>query len=687
MSIIFPHKNILLYCIFTCQNYFAIQSNAQLSLIPLPQQIVWENGVFDVSKPIQFDFTGTLENQSEGLLRQLFPKRTVTKSSSKIPEKRFVQIKTGIEIPEAGNQQKEAYKLEITTETIILSALTKTGVYRGLQTLRQLKTKGKEQFASCSIIDWPAFTIRGFMQDVGRNYMSLPLLKEQIDVMAAYKFNVFHLHLTDNPGWRLESIKYPELKLPESMSRYPGKYYSQSEFLELVDYCYERHITLVPEFDVPGHSEAFRKAFGIDSMSDPRVQPILLDLIDELCELVSIEKMPIIHLGTDEVWHVYEKPSPELLPALTHKIRENKREMIVWRPGSPIDGDSVSITQLWSSNGKPKPGHRFLDSRLNYLNHLDPLNGMGLLFFDRIGNYEEGDSIALGGILCCWNDNLLHTERDVLRQNPVYPGMLTYAESLWKGNKLNTGEKYISDFPAPGTEAFEKFSDFEKRLCKHRDLYFQDKPFPYVANVQIPWKIIGPFNHNGNLTQSFPVENEILLQYEIEGKQNLWREEPMYGGTVHLHHFFDFPSPVEEKTGTMYALTYIHSPKNQKVDCWIGFQGWSRSGGRRGGPTPGQGQWHTTNPEVWVNNKIVLPPVWQQPGLPVKSDEIPFVDEDYFYRLPAKINLKKGWNKILLKVPQGGNSWKWMFTFVPVKYESGQVKELPGLVYSIDKQL
>lgn len=662
-------------------------SNAQPALIPMPQQIVWGNGVFDASQPFQFVFNETLEKQTEELLQQLFPKQTIKNSTSKSLENRLVIINTGTEIPEAGNQQKEAYRLEITPEKIILSASNKIGLYWGLQTLHQLKIEGKEQFASCSIADWPAFSVRGFMQDVGRNYMSLPLLKEQIDVMAAYKFNVFHFHVTDNPGWRLESKKYPELKSPESMSRYPGKFYSQNEFLELVDYCNDRHITLIPEFDVPGHCEAFRKAFGIDSMSDSRVQPILLDLIDELCALVPAEKMPIIHLGTDEVWHNFEKPSPALLPALMNKITENNREMMVWRPGSPVAGDSISITQLWSSNGRPKPGHRYLDSRLNYLNHLDPLNGMGLLFFDRIGNAATGDSIALGGILCCWNDNLLRTERDVLSQNPVYPGMLTYAESLWKGNELNTGEQYISDFPAPGTKAFEKFSNFETRLVRHRDLYFADKPFPYVANAHIPWKIIGPFNHNGNFSQSFPVENEILPQYEVEGKKYSWWEKPMYGGTVHLRHFFGFPSPVKEKAGTVYALTYIHSPKNQTLDCWIGFQGWSRSGGRRGGPTPEQGQWHTTNPVAWVNDEVIPPPAWQQPALPVKSDEIPFVDEDYFYRQPVQISLKKGWNKVLLKVPQGGNSWKWMFTFVPIKFESGQVKEVPDLNYSITKEL
>ena len=77
--------------------------------------------------------------------------------------------------------------------------------------------------------------------------------------------------------------------------------------------------------------------------------------------------------------------------------------------------------------------------------------------------------------------------------------------------------------------------------------------------------------------------------------------------------------------------------------------------------------------------------VWKNPGLPEKTDEIPFTDENYFFRQPTTIFLKKGWNEVLLKVPQGGTSWKWMFTFVPVKLANGQVKEVEGLRFSVEK--
>jgi hypothetical protein len=627
------------------QNVFAqIKSTYVPALIPQPKKISWNNQIFRMD--------GNASRVVTGMVTHL----------------------SGV-----GANWEEAYRLKVTSDSIVLQAETAAGLFRGQQTLNQLTTTvdGKQFVAGCTIIDWPAFQIRGFMQDVGRNFQSLPMLKEQIDVMAAYKFNTFHFHVTDNPGWRLESKKYPQLSAASSNT--------QEDFLELVNYCNERFITLVPELDIPGHSEAFRKAFALDSMSDPRVQPILLDLIDELCALVPAEKMPYIHLGTDEVWHSFERPMAGLLDAAVARVKKNGREVIVWYPGQQIDSDHTSITQLWSSNGKPKEGHRYIDSRLNYLNHLDPLAGVAQLYFDRICNAPEGDSLRLGGILCCWNDNNVNEEYDILRQNPVYPGMLTYSETAWKGQTVDFGEQFLAKLPSPENPLFQEFQEFENRLVEHRDRYFQGKPFPYVKQTGISWKIYGPFDHQGEVDQNFSGEKEFQVSIPVEYR-NYEVTGPVFGGTIHVRHFFGFPSWFSEKQGTVFASTNIWSPIDQEVGCWIGFHDWSRSGGRRGGPFPQQGQWHTTNPKVWLNRKLIEPPVWKNPGLKEKTEEIPFSDENYFFREPTTISLKKGWNEVVLKVPQGGTSWKWMFTFVPVRIEGNAVREVEGLKFSVEKE-
>lgn len=621
------------------------------ALIPMPQHVEWT--------PQQFDMADS--------------------------SARFVQ-RIAPTIPQVQVNRDEAYSLKVSSDSVILEATTETGIFRGQQTVKQLivRKNGKRFLKGCTIVDWPAFAVRGFMQDVGRNFQGMDMLKEQIDVLAAYKFNVFHFHVTENPGWRLESKVYPQLNSEESMTRQKGKFYTQEDYKELVAYCQDRKITLIPEFDIPGHSAAFRKAMGIEAMNDPRVQPVLIDLVDELCSLAPAEVMPYIHLGTDEVWHSYEEPSPTLLPALLERVTQHHgRELIVWRPGQHIEGDSVSITQLWSSNGYPKPGHRYIDCRLNYLNHLDPLAGISQLYFERINGAAHGDSLRLGGILCCWNDNNVNGEYDILTQNPVYPGILTYSETSWTGQKREIGENYLAKLPKKGSELLNEFRAFEDRLIGHRDKYFTGKPFPYVKQTNIEWKVLGPIAHGGDVEAQFPVEDELLETYQIDSANYTW-QGPFIGGTIHLTHFFGYPSYFPKEAGTYYAYTRIWSPKEQTVGAWIGFHDWSRSAGRRGGPFPQDGEWHNTHPKVWLNGKPVTAPKWNKPGLASNTEEIPFTDENYFFRNPASIHLKNGWNQVLLRIPVKNETWKRMFTFVPVQFDYFTVREVKDLRFSAD---
>ncbi|HYC29755.1 MAG TPA: family 20 glycosylhydrolase [Chitinophagaceae bacterium] len=94
--------------------------------------------------------------------------------------------------------------------------------------------------------------------------MSMDLLKQQINVISRYKFNIFHFHFTANIAWRLASKHYPQLPEPQHMLRDKGQYYTEAEMKELIAYCKERYITLVPEIDMPGHNAAFKRIMGFD---------------------------------------------------------------------------------------------------------------------------------------------------------------------------------------------------------------------------------------------------------------------------------------------------------------------------------------------------------------------------------------------------------------------------------------
>jgi hypothetical protein len=199
--------------------------------------------------------------------------------------------------------------------------------------------------------------------------------------------------------------------------------------------------------------------------------------------------------------------------------------------------------------------------------------------------------------------------------------------------------------------------------------------------MDIVWKLIGPFDYKGNIKTAFPVENEIRDEYTIEGQNYHWTNA--LGGTLEINHFSGYPARFpKQKSGTVYALTYIWSPKKQTVGFWIGFNGYSRSSGRRGGPNPSNGQWSNVGSKIWINHREIAPPRWKHPGLEVETPEIPFVDEDYFYRPPTPVELKSGWNQVLVKAPKGDPAIKWMFTCVPVQVHGDQVREVPGLRFA-----
>lgn len=678
-SYLFKNKFIAVVYFITLNLLFIFNGYANLQranplenkypIIPTPQEINYGDGEL-AFKAIHIG-ASDFKNESDGL-SEFFKKEGINESSNGV---KIQIIKEQLRVI----NPDEAYKLSIDSD-IKIWATTEKGAYYAIRTLQQIFRKQGQGglFPKLKITDWPAFKIRGFMHDTGRNFQSIDQLKEQIEVISQYKYNVFHWHLTDDPGWRLESKLYPQLQSEEATSRGKGKFYTQEEFKDIVAFCKARHITVIPEFDIPGHSQAFRKAMGFETMKDERALPTLLNLFDELCSLASAEDMPYIHIGTDEVRNREEYVEDGFVKQIMDRVKAHDRDLIVWMEGIEVKGDSTSINQLWAQFD-PRPGHRFIDSRANYINHLDPFAGMSRLFFQQPCRQPKGDELALGGILCGWPDNNVANERDILKQNPIYPSIVFYADAIWKGRKENKLE-YWAKLPALNTSELQEFKVFEDKVIVHRDFFFEGKEFPYIRQTDFQWNVIGPFENNNDVNLKFPVENTLVASYNVDGKDYKW-SEPKVGGTLHFKHFFGFPALTNEKTGTFYATMEVYSPDDRLQDFWVGFQGWSRSGGRRVGPFPDQGQWHTTNPKLWVNNVEIAPPNWKQPNLGTRTDEIPFIDEDYFYRSPTKIQLKKGWNTVLLKIPQDNNSWKWMFTCVPVDIENNQVREVSDLKF------
>lgn len=558
--------------------------------------------------------------------------------------------------------QEEAYHLLITSKGILLEATTPKGMYWGKQTLEQLKyTKNKKTYLpQCDITDWPAFRIRGFMHDVGRSYIPVEELKREIGLLSRYKINVFHWHLTENQAWRLECKKYPQLNAPENMEREKGKYYTLEEARQLVEFCKQHQVLLIPEIDMPGHSAAFERTFKTDMQSEKGTQ-ILKDIIDEVCETFDV---PYLHIGTDEV----QFTNPDFVPMMVKYIRDKGKKVISYNPGWNYKPGEIDMMQLWSYRGKAQKGIPAIDCRYHYANHFDTYADLVAMFNSRIYNQTEGSDDLAGCIIAFWNDRFIDNTPQLLAENNFYPYMLTLAERAWRGG----GNSY---FDGKGTllwedepEQLTAFKEFEDRLLWQKKTWLKEVPFPYVRQTQSEWQITDAFPNGGDLNKVFPPEEKEDSVYQFEGKT--YKTRKIIGNGIYLRHVWGtlvpgfYANPQENHTA--YATRWIYSPKERKTQLMLEFQNYSRS---ESDLAPRQGTWDYKCSRAWLNGKEIMPPVWENTNTE-RSNEITLKNENYMSRPTIDITLKKGWNKLMLKLPVGKFSSKeprlvkWMFTAV-----------------------
>lgn len=561
---------------------------------------------------------------------------------------------------EGAKFQEEAYHLTVTGKRIILEATTPKGMYWGKQTLEQLKyTKNKKTYLpQCDITDWPAFRIRGFMHDVGRSYIPVEELKREISLLSRYKINVFHWHLTENQAWRLECKKYPQLNAPENMEREKGKYYTLEEARQLVEFCKQHQVLLIPEIDMPGHSAAFERTFKTDMQSEKGTQ-ILKDIIDEVCATFDV---PYLHIGTDEV----QFTNPDFVPMMVKYIRDKGKKVISYNPGWNYKPGEIDMMQLWSYRGKAQKGIPAIDCRYHYANHFDTYADLVAMFNSRIYNQTEGSDDLAGCIIAFWNDRFIDNAPQLLAENNFYPYMLTLAERAWRGG----GNSY---FDGKGTllwedepELLTAFKEFEDRLLWQKNTWLKEVPFPYVRQTQSEWQITDAFPNGGDLNKVFPPEEKEDSVYQFEGKT--YKTRKIIGNGIYLRHVWGtlvpgfYANPQENHTA--YATRWIYSPKERKTKLALEFQNYSRS---ESDLAPRQGTWDYKCSRAWLNGKEIMPPVWENTNTE-RSNEITLKNENYVSRPAVDVTLKKGWNKLMLKLPVGKFSSKetrlvkWMFT-------------------------
>jgi len=254
----------------------------------------------------------------------------------------------------------EGYRLSVKASEVNITAARPAGVFYGIQTLRQMIHKDFPDIPCVEIEDQPRFSWRGIHLDVARNFQPKPFILKYLDQLAFHKFNVFHWHLTDDQGWRIEIKKYPKLteigsKRKDTMTRFdPPEYtgvpsegfYTQDDIREIVEYAKARFIRVVPEIEMPGHAQAAIAAYpALGNSGNPvevAVQYGVLNEIfnvddstirflqDVLAEVITLFPGQFIHVGGDEVPKEAWKNSPRAQALMRQRGLKNEAELQSW---------------------------------------------------------------------------------------------------------------------------------------------------------------------------------------------------------------------------------------------------------------------------------------------------------------------------------------------------------------------
>jgi hexosaminidase len=378
----------------------------------------------------------------------------------------------GAEGPSLG--EDESYRLDVVPGGARLKAATVAGVLHGLETFAQLVVPGAESFQvpAIHIEDRPRFPWRGLMLDVSRHWMPVEVVERNLDAMAAVKFNVFHWHLSDDQGFRAESRRFPRLQQLGS----DGSFYTQADIRHVVAYARDRGIRVVPEFDIPGHTNSWLvgypelasapgpysigRTWGVyDGTMDPTREETY-DFLDAfLGEMTQLFPDPYFHIGGDEVNGKQWSQSAAIQAfAKEHKLegtrglqvyfnqriqkllRKYGKIMVGWDEVLHPDLPADTVVQSWRGQASlaeaASKGYRGILSAGYYLDHLRPASyhyGIDPLLDAAQKLTPEEASRILGGEACMWAEYANAETVD----SRIWPRAAVIAERLWSPKEVS----------------------------------------------------------------------------------------------------------------------------------------------------------------------------------------------------------------------------------------------------------
>jgi hexosaminidase len=263
---------------------------------------------------------------------------------------------------------EEGYTLTSAPGSLTIRAGAPAGLFRGAQTLRQLWPNTVEDgpIQAGRIVDRPRFPYRGVMLDVARHFFGVADVKRVIDLAALYKLNYLHLHLTDDQGWRIAIDAWPRLATHgggTDVSGGPGGYYTKADYRDIVAYAAAHHMTVVPEVDLPGHTNAALASYpeltgdgrprerytgvevGFSTLTD---MPVTYEfLTDVFAELAALTPGPYLHIGGDEAMSTGAEAYERMIARVQEIVRRNGKAAIGWHEIARADLDPSTVVQYW----------------------------------------------------------------------------------------------------------------------------------------------------------------------------------------------------------------------------------------------------------------------------------------------------------------------------------------------------
>jgi hexosaminidase len=459
------------------------------TIVPVPVLVKLGVGTFTLTANTNiYVDSGTAETISIGqyLADKLnnstgYPIQVVTEKGAKSKDQLYLTTNGGD--PTLG---EEGYDLIVAEDYITLVAYRPAGLFRGIQTIRQLLPasiersaiqKGPWKIPAVVIRDYPRFGWRGVMLDVARHFFKVDEVKRIIDLMALYKMNRFHLHLTDDQGWRIMIDSWRKLATIGGRTQVgggDGGYYTQTEYADIVAYAQNRYITVIPEIDLPGHTNAALASYaelnldgiarelytGIEvgfSTLSTRIEATNKFLEDVIREIAALTPGEYIHIGGDEAKSTSHDEYVRFIELIQGIVRSHGKQLIGWEEIAQAKLDPSSIVQYWTgalAESAAQQGVKLILSPASrtYIDmKYDADTSLGLTWagyvdVEQAYSWEPTEVVSpvsenniLGIEAPLWSETL-RTIQDI--EYMTFPRLLGYAEIGWSQAKARNWDEY-----------------------------------------------------------------------------------------------------------------------------------------------------------------------------------------------------------------------------------------------------